>query len=583
MSFSKIDLETIKLKIRLSTEIEKKTKIIKKGKDSWCCCPFHEEKTPSCKINDDLGTYYCFGCGAKGDIFTIYTDLYNFSFMDAVKELAQRTGIKISNEYSKNKYEYENIFKILECSTNWFESNLKINQNCKSYLKKRSISEKTTKIFRIGYSYNSKTSLYNFLKDNSFKDEDILKSNLVKIDKNNKFRDFFYKRLIFPISNEQNKIVGFGGRVLDNSNPKYINSPESYFFQKRNILYNLNNAKQTIRLKKNILICEGYMDVISLYEKNIKTAVAPLGTALTENQLLLSWKYVNKPTVMFDGDNSGIRAAYKSAIMALPYLSPNKFLQFINLPYNLDPDSFVNKYSLSKFVELLKKPVSIIDFIFEQSSSSVNLKNTDEKVSFDKYIDDIVETIKDKKIKFFYKNEFKNLFFKKIRSSDKKNIANISFPKVSQLKEKQIYSFLMSYVNHPNIRKDLNLILIKSDLLDKQKVDFLSFFDKPEYDNKTIENINKDDLPEHISSILEKASEKSIFELFPYSRNDYISSETSKEIQESVKNLNTRLSKLKKINKSLNEFDENLSTLSWEELKKITTDLYDENNEIKKL
>ena len=151
MSFSKNDLDLIKSKIQLSSEIEKKTKIIKKGKDHWCCCPFHEEKTPSCKINDDLGSYYCFGCGAKGDIFTIYTDLYKFSFPDAVKELAQRVGIKISNEGFNKNQEDEIVFKILEISTNWFQQNLEINKKCKEYLISRSISQATIEKFRIGY------------------------------------------------------------------------------------------------------------------------------------------------------------------------------------------------------------------------------------------------------------------------------------------------------------------------------------------------------------------------------------------------------------------------------------------------
>ena len=227
MSFTKNDLEAIKSKIQLSTEIEKKVKVIRKGNDYWCCCPFHEEKTPSCKINDNLVLIIVFGCGAKGDIFTIYTDLYNYSFPDAVKELANKVGIRIIEKNIKQNKEYENIFKILEVSTKWFENNLFYNDQCKNYLNKRSISMDTIKKFRIGFSYNAKSSLYDHLKNN-FSDKDILKSNVIKIDNNKKIKRFFTKRLIFPISNE-NTVIGFGGRVLDNSNPKYINSPESNF------------------------------------------------------------------------------------------------------------------------------------------------------------------------------------------------------------------------------------------------------------------------------------------------------------------------------------------------------------------
>ena len=573
MSFTKNDLEAIKSKIQLSSEIEKKVKVIRKGNDYWCCCPFHEEKTPSCKINDNLGSYYCFGCGAKGDIFTIYTELYNYSFPDAVKELANKVGIRIIEKNIKHNKEYENIFKILEVSTKWFENNLFYNDQCKNYLNKRSISMDTIKKFRIGFSYNAKSSLYDHLKKNNFSDKDIFKSNVIKIDNNKKIKDFFYKRLIFPISNEKNTVIGFGGRVLDNSNPKYINSPESNFFQKRSILYNLNNAKEYIRTKKNILICEGYMDVISLYENNIKTVVAPLGTALTENQLLLSWKYAEKPTIMFDGDEAGLRASYKSALMSLQYISPNKYLQFIKLPKNYDPDSLINKSSLKHLIELLKKPVPIVKFIFDQSSSSVDLSKAEDKISFDKYIDDIIDTIKDKKIKFFYKNEFKNLFFNKLKSRNKKTLIVKNKEIKDNLFSKQINSFMVSYLNHIDLRDNLAELLLSSNLLDDDQVEFINYFQKNQIKEMQIDEIKINEIPKNYIKILKYVSENSILDLFPYCKKDNDSRETLLEIQDSVKNLNTRLSNLKKINKSLDKLDNNFSSLSWDELKKIKTDL----------
>ena len=580
MSFSKNDLDTIKSKIQLSTEIGKKVKIIKKGNDFWCCCPFHDEKTPSCKINDDLGSFYCFGCGAKGDVFTIYTELYNFSFPDAVKELAQRVGIRITEENFKKNQENELIFKILDLTSSWFEKNLLKNEICQKYLENRSISKKTINDFRIGYSYNSKSTLYNFLKDQNFKDEDLLKSNVVKKDNNNKIRDFFYKRLIFPISNEQNKIVGFGGRVLDNSNPKYINSPESNFFKKRSILYNLNNAKKNIRSKNNMLICEGYMDVISLYENNIKTAVAPLGTALTETQLFLSWKYVKKPTIMFDGDDAGLRASYKTSLMSLPYLSPDKYLQFIKLPKDYDPDSFINQFSITKFIEFLKKPIPIVNFIFDQSSSTLDLSKADNKISYDKYIDDLIMTIKDKKIKFFYKNEFKKLFFDRLRSRKNISLTTNSPPKIESLIQKQINSFLISYLNHISIRDQLYELFSNFEIFNRDQKNFFEFIHNSELKNLEFHNINKHKLPSEISANLDELSEISLSKLFPYIKNDNDSKETLKEIEESINNLNTRLSYLKKINKSLDEFDDNSSSLSWNELKKISNELIDEDNDI---
>jgi len=579
MAFNKIDLDNIKSKILISTELEKKTKIIKKGKDVWCCCPFHNEKTPSCKINDDLGTFYCFGCGAKGDIFTIYQDLFNYTFLDAVKELSERAGIKINFEKNSDFKKNDKIIQILETATKWFEQNLSLEKNnCLKYLQNRSLSNETIKLFRLGYSYNKKSSLYDYLKNQSFNDDEILKSNLVKKDTNSKFRDFFYKRLIFPISNIQGKVVGFGGRVLDNSNPKYINSPESDYFKKRSMLYNLNLAKDSARQKKNLLICEGYMDVITLFQNNIKSVVAPLGTAFTEEQLKLSWRFTDKPTIMFDGDEAGKRASFKAALMSLPFLIPNKSIQFVSLPNNTDPDSFLKNKKFYDLLDLLKNPINLINYIFYESSSQISLEDADQKISYDKYLDDLVKTIKDNKIKYFYKREFKNLFFAKLKNSNTKS-RNKSTPKITSLKRKQIYSFLASAINHKQIRFQIINILIKKIELEELEI-------------KIVQNLSKEDINTFNTAdiiarfddnirkfVMSNITINSIYELFPYSSPKYDPEKALIEIKESSDNLNTRLSNLKKINKSLNTFEENSSTLNWEEFQTIYNELEDEYKE----
>ena len=576
MAFNKIDLENIKSKIPISSELEKKTKIVKKGKDVWCCCPFHNEKTPSCKINDDLGNFYCFGCGAKGDIFTIYQDLFNYTFLDAVKELSERAGVKINfnnNSYSKQD---SNILKILETATKWFENNLSSENNeCSKYLETRKLSKETIKSFKLGYSFSSQGSLYQHLKDLSFQDEEILKSNIVKKDNNNKFRDFFYKRLIFPISNIQGNVVGFGGRVLDSSNPKYINSPESNHFKKREMLYNLNLAKNVARQKKNLLICEGYMDVISLYQNNIKSVVAPLGTSFTEEQLKLSWRFTDKPTIMFDGDEAGKRASYKAAIMSLPYLLPNKSLQFISLPNNTDPDTYLINHKINNLINLLKNPINLVSYIFNVSSGGVSLNNADQKISYDKYLDDLIESIKDKKIQYFYKSEFKSMFFNKLRGSSSKTKLQTIPKKITSLKRKQIYSFIVSAINHPKVRsKIIETILTNIDMDENESniIKHLNTLDKNLIELKDILAQFSPKIRQFIESNILKSS---IYELFPYSNPKYDSELSLEEIKESTNNLNTRLSNLKKINKSLNTFQENNTSLNWEELQKISNELED--------
>ncbi len=580
MAFSKTDLERIKSKIILSDELAKKAKVVKKGKDSWCCCPFHEEKTPSCKINDDIGTYYCFGCGAKGDIFSLYTDLYKYSFLDAVKELSSKTGITINFQENKNLNINDDVFKILELATKWFEKNLQNNSDCINYFKKRNIDLNTINFFRLGYSYNPEISLYKYLKSLSFKDEDLLKSNVVKLDKNKKIKDFFYKRLIFPINNLQNKVVGFGGRVIDNSNPKYINSPESSFFQKRYLLYNLNTAKESAREKNNILMCEGYMDVIRLYQSGLKSIVAPLGTALTENQLLLAWKYSEKPTIMFDGDIAGKRASYKSALMSLPLLTPKKFLQFVILPDGSDPDSYLNDYSFSELLKLLKKPTSLVDFIFTQSSNALSFNQTDDKIVFDKYLDDIVLTIKDNKIRYFYKNEFKNLFFNRLKLNKKSNTGGSFFTNPTSLMEKQILSFIAAIINHKSLRVFIIDNLKNANFLDKTYQDLISYLDKIDISNLSSKEIIELCQSKEIKKILNKSLENGITELFPYAGSKYDQNLAKSEIEDSVNNLNTRLSNLKKINKSLDTFVSDTNSLNWSELQKLKIEIENDQEKI---
>jgi DNA primase len=574
MAFNKIDLDNIKSKVLISEELEKKTKVVKKGKDLWCCCPFHNEKTPSCKINDDQGSFYCFGCGAKGDIFTIYQDLFNYTFLDAVKELGNKAGIKINFNSSTKYKKDDNYFKILELSTEWFQENLNLENNlCLKYLINRKLSVDTIKTFRLGYSYNKNTSLYDYLKNLSYKDEDILKSNVVKLDKNNNLKDFFYKRLIFPITNINGKVVGFGGRVLDESNPKYINSPESNYFKKRAMLYNLNLAKDSARQKKNLLICEGYMDVISLYQKNIKSVVAPLGTSFTEEQLKLSWRYTDKPTIMFDGDDAGKRASFKAAIMSLPCLIPNKSLQFVNLPKDNDPDSFLQNNQLKKLVSLLKKPLKLLNYIFDVSSSGISLDDADQKISYDKYLDDLIANIKDKKIQYFYKNEFKSLFFKKLRTINNNNEIKVTPKKISSLQKKQIYSFIASAINHTKVRTQIIECIFENIELNDIEKNILINLKNEEIINEDAPNILNLFDTEIRQFVETKILHPSIYRLFPYSTKKYDPDATLEEIQDSSKNLNTRLSNLKKINKSLITFEKDNTSLNWDDLQKISREL----------
>jgi len=320
------------------------------------------------------------------------------------------------------------------------------------------------------------------------------------------------------------------------------------------------------------------MDVISLYQNGIYSVVAPLGTALTEEQLKISWTYTTKPTIMFDGDSAGIRASYKTAIMALPLITSKNFLQFITLPSGYDPDSYINEFSFDNFVKFLKYPNSLIEFIFEQSSNTISLDKADEKISYDKYLDDLIETIKDSKIKYFYKNEFKSLFFNKIRNlSTSKQKRNFSNKKDINLNQKQNLSFISSAINNYKYREKILEKLFNSQILKNNEIDFLN-----ELRKKEVIKLKKDDILKkynqgNFSELLKICISSQIYKLFPYSSPTFDPQESFEETINSIDNLNTRLSNLKKINKSLDTFVKNANTLNWNELQSINNEITNEN------
>ena len=579
-------IDEIKSKIKLSDELSKHIQISMRGNDPWCLCFFHNEKTPSMKINDDLSSYYCFGCGAKGDVISFYTDYLNYSFNDAVKELGGKVGININlkrnflNKDEENKS--KKIFNIYEDACNWYSSNIFLKENITilEYLKKRKISHDTIKSFKIGYSSNKQISLFDFLINKSYSEFDLLQTNLFKRNKNNKLRDFFYKRLMFPITNNSSKVIGFGGRSIANMEPKYINSSESGFFKKRNILYNLDNAKKIARKKNNLLICEGYMDVISLADKGINSVVAPLGTSMTNDQLLLAWKICKIPTIMFDGDLAGKKASIKSALLALKYIKPGFSLQFLEIPKDEDPDSLINKLSKNEFIKFLKNPKDLSTFVFDYAKNSFKHKTPDQKIIFDKYFDDITNLIEDKKVRFFYKREFKNKLFNffKVKNNNNPNLIDSEKlnNKIKNLKEKEYLSFIASYINHPSIRMD---VIEDFTRISYDNSDLLGCFSEISKNDKI--KLSKEDLIASISnqkiqSIISKSLNTEIYKLFPYSSALFNSRDALSEIKKSIKIIDTRLSNFIELDKSIKDLESEATLLKWNEFKKLSYDYISE-------
>ncbi|WP_264720059.1 DNA primase [Wolbachia endosymbiont (group B) of Eucosma cana] len=327
-------IDIIKSKLLLSDIVGKKVRLIKRGDSFVGLCPFHNEKTPSFSVSNVKGLYYCFGCSAHGDAFEFISQTEGLSFKEALEKLASVAGVELPKNLSFAK-ENDKLFSALNLAASWFAQK---NRGVMAYLRQRKISLKIIDKFKIGYAPSS--GLKEYLNSSGIKDEILIDVGLI----NKNFRDYFYDRLIFPIHNITGKVIGFGGRALNSEQqPKYLNSPESQLFKKRENLYGLNFALSEIRKKQHLFVVEGYMDVIALHQAGISNTVAPLGTAISAEQIKNLWKLAKEISICMDGDSPGCHAAIRIAELVLPILEPGYTLKFVTLPSNKDPYDICNE------------------------------------------------------------------------------------------------------------------------------------------------------------------------------------------------------------------------------------------------
>lgn len=390
----------------------------KKGKTFVALCPFHPDKNPSLHISQEKQVFFCFGCKIGGNVFKFVQEYEKVSFNEAALKLAERAGIKIifrkgevdvSNEFSKlyeinkiaAKYYYNNLLNIKGSEKDYLNE----------YFKVRKIKKNTIVKFGIGYASRGWNNLSSyFLENTDFTIEDLKLAGLVKVKEIGNFYDTFRGRLIFPIFNEYDKIVGFGARKLfedDEIEGKYINTQETRIYQKRQILYGLNFAKDSIRANDYVLIVEGYFDLISLSQAGITNVVATSGTALTIDQLKLLSRYTQNIILTFDADLAGIKAS-KSGIQLILELGMN--LSVITLPEGQDPDSYINIYGKEEFENLINKKVSFIDFVTNIYKNENKLNTPEEKTEFIKEIISFIVRIPDKIKRAFYVKEISNKY-----------------------------------------------------------------------------------------------------------------------------------------------------------------------------
>ena len=344
MSLSPQWLDELRARTVLSAVISPTVKLTRAGREWKACCPFHNEKTPSFTVNDDKGFYHCFGCGAHGDAIRFLTDNRGMPFMDAVKELAAKAGLDVPAPDPRARERSERTASLTDVMgevAKWYAEQLQgiSGASAREYLKRRGIDFDAVQRFGIGLAPDNRSALKRAL-ERLGEDQLIETGMLIKPDSGETY-DRFRGRLMIPIRDARGRVIAFGGRILGEGEPKYLNSPDTPLFDKGRTLYNIDRASAASRAAKRLIVVEGYMDVIALDRVGIAEVVAPNGTAVTQAQLERMWQLDPAPIMCFDGDSAGQKAAIRAALRALPLLGPERTLRFVELPAGQDPDDVI--------------------------------------------------------------------------------------------------------------------------------------------------------------------------------------------------------------------------------------------------
>ena len=357
MRYSDDIIEEVRQKNDIVDVVSQYVKLTRKGSSYFGLCPFHNEKTPSFSVTPGKQMYYCFGCGAGGNVFNFIMEYENYTFGEALKHLAERAGVELPQiEYSKEVQEKARqkaeLLEINKQAAQYFYYQLRTEkgQQGYQYLAGRGLSEETMRKFGLGYSDKFSDGLYRYLKSKGYQDERLRESGLFNVDERHGMYDKFWNRVIFPIMDVNNRVIGFGGRVMGDGKPKYLNSPETKIFDKSRNLYGLNIARTT--RKKYLILCEGYMDVISMHQAGFTNAVASLGTALTSGHASLLKRYTQEVLLLYDSDEAGVRAALRG-IPILREVGVNS--RVVNLRPYKDPDEFIKNMGSEAFEERLNQ------------------------------------------------------------------------------------------------------------------------------------------------------------------------------------------------------------------------------------
>lgn len=384
MYYSEDLVEEIRLKNDIVDVISGYVKLQKKGSSYFGLCPFHNEKSPSFSVSRQKQMYYCFGCGAGGNVFTFIMEYENYTFAEALKYLADRAGVELpeiqySDEEKKKANLKTTLLEINKTAAKYYYAQLKTDRGkaAHTYLTERGLTEETITAFGLGYSNITSDDLYQYLKLQGYTDDMLLKAGLISVSEKNGVYDKFWNRVMFPIMDVNNRVIGFGGRVMGKGEPKYLNSPETEVFDKSRNLYGLNRARTS--RKSYFLLCEGYMDVIALHQAGFTNAVASLGTAFTPGHASLIKRYVNEVYLTFDSDEAGTKAALR----AIPILKEAGITaKIIRMEPYKDPDEFIKNLGAEAFEERINKARNGFLFSLEILERDYDMNSPEGKTDF---------------------------------------------------------------------------------------------------------------------------------------------------------------------------------------------------------
>ena len=517
MKYPKEYLDEIKLRLKVSQVVGKSVQLKKRGKEFVGLSPFKNEKSPSFTVSDEKEFYHCFSTGEHGNIFDFLMKTKSLGFGEAVKELAAEAGMpqyKFSSTDTEKEKRFNTYKSIFREYSDFFNQELFKSENSQalSYLEKRGLNQNIIKEFNLGY-VPWQNNFYEKLLNKFSETEVTLTGLYYKNEKINKFVDRFNSRIIFPINNLTNETIAFGGRIIRESQlAKYINSPETEFYKKGRTVFNLDKAKALRSETNEVVIVEGYMDVVSLYAAGIKNTISNSGTALTDMQIELIWKFFSSPIICLDGDQSGQSAALRIAEKLLPLINENNKIYFSVMPKGADPDDYIKKNGKDRFTEFLKSKKIIQSYVWDAYLSEVNINNPFEISKFEKKIKSLCYAIKDETLKKYILEDFLSRLkgltpiqnFKKVFTPYVKKNSNVlnetkqlyrkqsNFSK-AEIKEKSILYLLLNYLNSAkNKLEDLSRIdftgeqnnELKKQIIAQLKANDVFINDKPKVDEK---------------------------------------------------------------------------------------------------